>query len=208
MKKLFFIAIGVSFLMYSCGNEPFIYVEKNISHSKVLIYNINTTGSIDQRTYLYMDDLVKTLTDDLDGNLYKRGYTIKELTLQSASIILATNLGNTAASMNISSLVANHAQSVSPTNPLINYTNVPINTGTVWLANNYLAFTGVEEINKALAAAVKRLYKGAFLTIDIKGSPVPSSARVSAQLKLIIKFDMQYSYCEHSLFVIDGPVCQ
>lgn len=208
MRKLLIALVILGFAMFSCDRQPFIYVEKSISSSKVLVYNINNSGVIDQRSLLYMDDIVKTLTDGLDGNLYKKGYTIKELTIQSASIGLVQNPGNTAVTMNVGSFVANHAFSVSPTKPLMGFTNIPINSGTVLAANTYLIFEGVDEINKALAATVKRLYKGAYLTIDIKGNTVPSTARVSATIKLDIKFNMQYSYCEASLFVIDGPVCE
>ncbi|RYU97056.1 hypothetical protein [Emticicia agri] len=207
MKKLLLLAVLFSVFAISCGRVPYIYVEKSISHTKDLVYTINTTGSINQTSYLSMDELVRTLTEGLDGQLNKRDYTIKELVVQSAEIKLKRNTGNTALSMNISSLVANNEVSVSPKVPLLRESNIEINEVTVAGANFSFMNDGLDKINNTLANAIKRLYRGSTLIIDIKGSPLPVTARVAVTLTLSITFNMQYSYCEESLFVIDGKVC-
>lgn len=201
MKKAVIIAIILSMAMFSCDDILYIYVERNVSSSKALTFNVNTTGNINQTSILTISELVNTLVGDIKPGLQKYDYTIKELSIQSASLEIIQNPANTANTVNISSFVVDKTYSAAG-KPILKETNLPINQASAFIVNSFLDFGGVETINKALDNAIKKIGSSHYLTFDIKGNPVPANSRVSGTIKINLTFNMRYSYCEESMFLV------
>ncbi|MBA4849628.1 hypothetical protein [Emticicia sp. BO119] len=206
MTKWLILAIIISIVMLSCDEIPFIYVEKSVSGNKTLVYNINTAGGINETAFVGVISIVNELSANKDGQLQKKDYTIKELSIQSANFEVIANQGNLSNTLYISSVVVKPAYTAAPI-PFMQETSIPIGLTSIVPQSANLLFPGVDAINKSLAAAVKNRDDNTVWSVDIRGRGTPLNSRINITVKLKIVFNLVYSYCEESLFVIDGPKC-
>ena len=205
MKRILILLLICSIGIFSCEDEAQkVKVEKVVTASKTLTYNINTTGTINSTSSLSTDDIVNTLTDDIGKKLGIKDYTIKSLSISGITATIRKTSTNTASSFSLESFVTKSGGSSSVT--LINAHNESIDDVLAPKALVvYLALGGVEEINTALADAIKKSGGKPVLNIAIKGNPSPANTRVAVTLILNIKFNMEYYYCEEVLSFVINP---
>lgn len=206
MKKIFLLASVLTLTLSLCGCDEmidtFIKIEKNYGKTTNLIYNINNTGTINKTASINMRDIIETLTNDLESLPDTRfGYTLTDLTIQSISFDLTKNADNTASGMNIGSFVVLPADSKTP---LFRERNIPVNDVTMFMANAFLDEDGIAKINAELKGFIKKTSGRNAMTVNITGVSQPASAKVSAQLQLTIRFNIEYWYCEQTIpFIIE-----
>ena len=206
MKKNLILAFVISLGLFSCNEIPYIYVEKSASGSKDFVYNINTPGAINETAFVGLKSIVNGLIGNVDGLLQKKDYTIKELTLQSVNFEMVANQGNLANTLNISSIGIKPSYT-APSIPLMKETSIPILLTSMLPQSANLLFPGVNAINQSLAAAVIDRESATVFQVDVKGRGAPLNSKIAMTLNIKFTFNLVYSYCEESLFVIDGPVC-
>lgn len=204
MRRLLTIAIIVSTAMLSCDDDPLMYVEKNINLKKVYSIPINKTGAFEGSTGVALGRVIDELTGNLDGQLKKTGYTLKEINIKSLNLKLIRNTGNTAVSVNLSSAIIN---SDLKQVPLFSKNNIQINEVTIAAANadNFFG-DGIENLNRDLEKVVKKIKPDAYITISVKGSSFPANTMAAVNIQIEIEYSMQYSYCEETLFLITDPI--
>jgi hypothetical protein len=201
MKKILTLAIFLTFIvsLIACDEmiDTFIKIEKNYSKATSLVYNINSTGSINQDATINMRQIIETLTNDLESLPDTRfGYTLTDLTIQSVSFDLKKNASNTASGMNVGSFAILQANTKTP---LFRQRDIPVNDVTLFIANNFLDEAGIAQINAELKNFIKKTSGRNSMNVNISGVPQPTSARVSAQLTLTIHFNIEYWYCEQTI---------
>lgn len=188
--------------MFSCEEEtPYMKVEKTVSKSTELVYQINTAGVIDGSLSISSRELVQALTDDKEFWGDRDDYTITELTIQSLAVTLLPKTGNMASGVNTTSFVSSDG-TFSGKPRLLNEQPIGMGANNNVLVNTHLVFDGVDAINKFLKEAIgskglnKRLY------VYISGNTVPFGGKAVADLKLNVTFNIEYWYCEQSVLPI------
>ena len=201
MKKIIISVIVLSIAMFSCDDDaPYIKVEKNLSKSKTITFNVNTVGSIDQTERISSRDLVESLTDDPLTFGYRRGYTITGLSIQSVNVVLIPKAGNKATGINSASYISSTS---TPGNvKLINEQVLGMGDGGSVLANTHLALEGVEAVNGFLRNAIGNEGLTSTLLVKILGVTSPVTLRAVAELQVNITFNIEYWYCEQSVLAV------
>jgi hypothetical protein len=207
MKKIFILASILTLTLSLCGCDEmidtYIKIEKNYSKTTELVYNINNTGNINQTASINMRNIIETLTNDLESLPDTRfGYTLTDLTIQSISFDLKKNPDNSAFGMNIGSFVVLPANSKTP---LFRERNIPVNDVTMFAASAFLDEDGLAKINAELKGFIKKTSGRSTMTVNIAGVSQPASAKVSAQLELTIRFNIEYWYCEQTIPFLMSP---
>ncbi len=204
MKKLLIAVIVLSVAMFSCDDDvPYIKIEKSLSKSKTISFNINTVGSIDQTERISSRDLVESLTDDPATFGYRRGYTITGLSIQSINVVLNPKAGNKATGINSASYISSTS---TPGNvKLINEQVLGMGNGGSILANTHLALEGVDAVNGFLRDAIGNKGLSTSLLIKILGKTSPATERAVAELQVNITFNIEYWYCEQSVLIVLEP---
>ena len=204
MKKIIIAVIVLSVAMFSCDDDaPYIKIEKNLSKSKTITFNINTVGSIEQTERISSRDLVESLTDDQATFGYRRGYTITGLSIQSINVVLIPKAGNKATGINSASYISG---TTTPGNvKLINEHVVGMGDGGSVLANAHLALEGVDAVNGFLRDAIGNEGLSATLLVKILGQTSPATERAVAELRVNITFNIEYWYCEQTVLAVLNP---
>ena len=200
MKKLLIAFVIFSFTMFSCEFQEYLFIEKNVSQSKVFTFNINQTGTAVTSDYITVKQIVNSLVGEIDGQLKKKDYTIKELNIRSIGIESVSNANNTASSINIETIYFVYEFS-EPTN-LAKVLNLPVNTGSVRQINSSLEQSGVEKLNAIFKEALKKISDTNNIVVYVKAASAPATSRASVSVKLHVAFNLHYSYCEESLFIV------
>ncbi len=213
MKKIFFsIVLLFVIILLGCEGDKVQYmkIEKKANDTKILTYNINTTGAINQTQLLYPGQIITALTNDLPGKFGRHSYTMTDLTIESMGVTIIENPDNKATSIDIGSLLIEGQLGTT----ISRDKNFVLNSAAGGLLELSLNLGGLDKINEKLKAVVSAT-SGAIiapLTIKVQGKSNPSTAKASMTLQLNIKFTIEYWYCEETfpgfLLITDDNLCQ
>lgn len=199
MKTLFpGLLAGLTLALTGCDYSYHEFHDK-FTAEPVLTYRISTTGTFTEVAVLSIDELKREL------QVNKPNAKVTKFNLESMVIDIEENPDNVADEIRILEFLAREPPY---TTNLIDRKNINVSKSGALVANGLLIAGGVEDVSKflaeQLAKSINPLNVRTDMRVGMKGTTLPSGAKASLTLRVKLKYDIEYTYCEYLPEVVFG----
>lgn len=191
MKKCVLTLLpGLALALTGCDHSYHQFSDK-FTAEPVLTYRISTTGAFTELATLSVSDLKRELLAK------KPNAKVTNFNLESMVLEIEKNPDNVANDIRILELLARE----SPFRiNLIDQKNIDVSAAVIVANTKLLVPGGVEDLSKFLAEQFGKDNAGGFNTeirVGMKGTTLPSGTKASLTLRVKLKYDIEYRYCEY-----------
>lgn len=194
MKRLLFNLFATALLLSGCKHS-YHQFKDTFTAEPTLVYRISKIGTFEQVAYINMGDIAKEL------QATRPGAKIQKVNLESVSFSVDENSDNTADNLRILQVLAQEDPGFID---LIRENNIDISKTQAFVANALILKDGVEPLNNFLTNVLKATSGTRQIGVVLRGTTLPSNKRASLTLRIELKYDIEYTYCEYLLNELFG----
>ncbi len=195
MKRLLFSFLTTALLLSGCKHSYHTFKD-TLKAEPTLVYRISKTGAFEQVAYISMSDIAREL------QVTRPGAKIQKVNLEYVSISIDKNSDNTADNLRILQLLAQETPGFID---LVRENNIDISKTQAFVANAIILKDGVEPLNNFLVKVLTATSGNSRqIGVVLRGTTLPSNKLASITLRIELKYEIEYTYCELLLDEIFG----
>lgn len=201
MKNILFLYIVfcIAMLAISCN---FVTLHRHINVDLDDNKNFEQTGTFSKTFDFYSHTLINAISENIDA----KNARIENLQIESLQIAISLNSANTATSIhNVHIKLKSGWGDDGASLVNLDTARISTNKATVFIANTYLVFKGVEKVKEALLKNLVTNVDNHF-TLEMSGF-FPSGQVFSGNVKLILEATMDAVTCEKVPFGLGPSEC-